>query len=237
MTINDVMYSGWNGSGVFSAMILPPWGDTFTASDLDILYMSHSGEKNIAPLVEYYIDDKGAVSEGLTDLARLCLLKFGEQWRKRFILLNAEYNPLENINVTETATTTGEETNTASNEGTTTGALENTETYAPTLTDTRTVSKSTYGFNSSAETPTDKETATSETGGNSSTTTNASNTGTTSETATGVRNTSTTENNQIRGLKGILAQDAAQKELSFLKWNFIDDVFKDVDSILTLKVY
>ena len=237
MTINDVMPGGWNGVGVFSAMVAPPWGNTFSASDLDILYMSHSGEKNIAPLVEYYINDNGKVAEGLSDLARLCLLRFGEQWRKRFTLLNTEYNPMENVNITETATTTGEETNTNSEENTATHSTENTETYTPQLTDTQTVNKSTYGFNSTADTPTDKTTTAAETAGGASTTNSVSGTTTNNATMNGARNKSETANNQIKGLKGVLGQEAALKELSFLKWNFIEDVFKDVDSVLTLKVY
>ncbi len=64
------------------------------ASNLDLLYLTHSGDKYISKLCYYsYDEDVMTPADRSKNIADLILLKFGSNWNKMYKSLLEEYNP------------------------------------------------------------------------------------------------------------------------------------------------
>lgn len=102
----DIFPTWATGGGIFAAMTNAPW--EFSGVDLDTMFFCEYGEKPAAPLITKLVADT-ATQEQTETIARLLLLRFRTNWERKFALLSAEYNPLENYSMTEHETVGREE--------------------------------------------------------------------------------------------------------------------------------
>lgn len=72
------------------------WLDNYSTIDLDY-YLGHSGEKYLSPLYMSLLFNNKTES----DLARILLNRFGENWKRKFEALNVKYAPLDNYSMEE----------------------------------------------------------------------------------------------------------------------------------------
>lgn len=72
------------------------WLDNYASIDLDY-YLGHSGEKYLSPLYMSLLFNNKTES----DLARILLNRFGENWKRKFEALNVKYAPLDNYSMEE----------------------------------------------------------------------------------------------------------------------------------------
>lgn len=204
--------------GIFSKIenlpnVSLPWTENNTLLDIDYIYR-WSGYKSISPLVKHLLGTEGTMpAAGYTTLAGIIWAYYGEAWTRKYDALTAEYNPLNNYDMTETENshivddaTTGV-TGSAANNSTTVNSAHNV-----------------YGYNSSTATPSESDSAT--TYQNTDMTTDYDNDRTIS-----------------RGLKrsgniGVTtSQQMLQSELELRAYRFFEEVYKDVDRIVALPIY
>ena len=110
--LNDVFENWATGDGIFTDLdsLSPPWKNTEDTSantqlvkNLNMAYHgSHSGDKNISPIVHKFLTSEDANTRG--KLANIIFTMFADKWSKLWDALEIEYNPLENYNMTETET-------------------------------------------------------------------------------------------------------------------------------------
>lgn len=111
-TLNMAFPLAYDGEGLFSEMISPPWGTTITGTELDIMFFSEYGTKPVSPLVHHYLppyDEALETQTGLTDvnrakIASLLLKRFSVNWEKKFAITTLEYVVNDNTRLTESET-------------------------------------------------------------------------------------------------------------------------------------
>ena len=107
--LNDV-FSDWIlGGGVFSLMqdYDPPWKTDWAGKEEFLDYLYHgdrSGGKTISPFCCRMIAGDTATTEEQYLIVRSALLLFGESWTREYAILSAEYNPIQNYDMTEEET-------------------------------------------------------------------------------------------------------------------------------------
>ena len=212
-------------------------------------------------------DYSGIYSELFGYLAPIIVKRFGVKWKKLFDALNTTYNPLENYSMEEIRTpditkqdtfdTTDERTPNITREDTfdttdeRTADLVNTENG--TIGKTAESTSGVYGFNSTGSNPSNdtdgNETTTitdhtnAETGTDTTTKSGTiTNTETGSDTSTKsgtITNTETgTETLTRSGNIGVTtSQQMLESEFEVRKHDFFALVYKDIDSLLCLKIY
>ena len=161
----------------------PTWiPDATSATRLDMLYFSRSGEKYVSPLVSHYLSD-GTLSEASKDsIIDSIYDMYSQNWDALWQAVTSEYSPLENYDrtttITETNTRDDSKTVDYEHTDTDTGTLkrDSTSTDTGTLkrdstsTDTGTlktdntaasdVASNIYAFDSTSATPTNSATNT-----------------------------------------------------------------------------
>lgn len=168
---------------------------------------------------EYYYNHSGdkiasnlvvAFGNDFSKITSIIENRFGKQWDRLHATLTMEYNPIENYNMSESTTIE------SSKEGTI-NDTSNTNT-------TTTGNLKTYGYNSDIATPTDSNDGTSV--GQAS----ATNISTGTETTTNTINRS--------GNIGVTtSQQLIQSERDLYLWDFYEQIYIDVDKVLTLPIY
>lgn len=96
--------------------------DNFTFTELDLLFLSKYGEREISPVVENLLDVNGELSNtNLELLGKLINNMYSYSWNDQKNILNTEYEPLENyretletVRVSENNNTTNVDNNTYS---------------------------------------------------------------------------------------------------------------------------
>ena len=101
--------SDWiNGKGIMSVLtdnFDVPWADSIDGQTLDDdYYGNRSGNKIIAPLVQKFVNEDGITDDKMLRLARVIYAKYGNNWQKSYDALIEEYNPIWNVDGTETIT-------------------------------------------------------------------------------------------------------------------------------------
>ena len=252
--LRDVFEDWAEGSGIFDKMATlatMPWSsDTNVTTDvLDFEYFGNrSGAKFCSPLVKYFIDDDGVITEaGRTKLAKIIVAKYLKPWNRLWLTNIVDYSPVNNYDATETRTlmafedesviTDRDETHTGTD--TLTHGLVNETEHGKTMDeiDFR------YGMNNTTlrEKPSDEYTSAE--GG----TTTVSQTGDdvqTKDLANTEDTTVTTDNDRSEtevthkiGNIGVTTnQKLVQEERNLWLWNFFDQVFEDIDKELTLAI-
>lgn len=225
----DVYSNYTTDGGVFSPMVSAPWVDTMSGTNLDIAYLDgHSGERYCSNFINHRLNDSGVLSsDNRTLIANILWAMFGIQWARLWSTMKpVDYDPLTNYNMTEdetgnntytrTPNLTRKHTGTDNGEGSTTMNAQN----------------NLWGFNSESPIPSDMRDGTY--------TANNTNTRDLTDTETG---TDTTAGNNTRKLTrtGNIGtntfQNLLQQERNLWMYNFFEQVFKDVDSVLTIPIY
>lgn len=243
--LNDII-PNWLTAGSFltkiTALYDTPWEDEtdISVASLDIEYHgNHSGQKIISPLVRAIL----GTSETLNDtmIASLCSVvwsRFGSNWGKLWDSLMADYNPIENYDMTETGSTSMHHSGTQN--------VDTTVTHGEQIDTASSVGATTetgiYGFNAvpaalpdeAVPAPADKETS--------------SNNGQGQERHSGTTETDVDRTDNLtdagqhlltrHGNIGVTtSQQMIQSEIELRKADFFNIVFADLDKILTINIY
>ena len=143
--LNSIMPEG-SYTGFLAAMSDAPWAEETNLADLDDMYvLQHSGEKYVVPMMNALLTDGKLTQAAINKAAAYAFAIYGINWARLWEVLQAEYNPIENYNMTEekTETPSGKETETTSHTG-----FDTTETTG--IAADNTTSNAVYGFNSSS---------------------------------------------------------------------------------------
>ena len=244
---------------------------TFTVSsdylDLEYFY-NHSGNKIISPLVESLLSSvsettstdvygrsihylTGTISSAnKAKLASVIDSMYNTKWTKLYATVTAQYDPIENYNMTESITETGTNTGTVTNESQAIGNNTSTETLTHGKVET-THSESeaeqhnkVFGFNSSTASDHDESNGSNEVdqtitnSGEDETVTVTDTDDSVESTRTDNLSHSVTTSHIRSGNIGVTtSQQMLNAERELQMWNFYEQVFSDLDSILCLKIY
>lgn len=197
------------------------WLNSNLALKLDeMLYLERSGDKIISPYMRRLIklQEDGKILDYLSSVAKYLIVKFNDKWNKVYnAFIESDYNPIENYSMVQEETPNiTKETNSKTNTDLKTKTTEGSEI-------------DTYGFNSSNSVPT----------GESETNTDVEVTGSKDTNFTDVKETETGSRKLTRsGNIGVTtSQQMLQSEIELRKFNFIDMILKDVDSVMCLHIY
>ena len=239
-----------------------PWKNDVSTLSLDVAYiMAHSGNKQLAPIWYKVVGNTlPEINEyDLTVICGMLVTLYGDNWRKMWSALTAEYKPLNDYDIEENSTSTT--TNTGTTSDSTTNTVQSTDTYnthnstqyGGTTTDTAEYNNLTdthevAGYNTTDYTPAEHNIKTggqtnshttggtdvlSKTGDITTDTTASINTTHTNDLTEGATHT-TTKAGALYHTK----QNLLTAEWEFRKKNFFNEiVFKNIDDVLTLKVY
>lgn len=227
----------------------------------------HSGERFCSNIINRRLDDSSVLSsDNRTLISNILWAMFGIQWTRLWATMNPTFDPLTNYKMEETVEGTESSTRTPDLTKGDTGTVQTTgqDKRTPDLSrkGTGTVNDNgsatnnnqngIWGFNSSTSVPSDMSdgTATNE---NTTTrdltetetgtdTTDRTNTDTynRSYTETGTDTTAGTSSRKLTRTGNIgtnTFQNLLQQERNIWMYDFFEQVFKDVDSVLTIPIY
>lgn len=247
MTVNDAFPRWKQDEGFFNFLwywanenhsppIEIPWIHTEQiAHNLDLEYHgNHSGDKPISRLLEKFAVDLAEIGDAYRiRFAEIFYNFFSETINKEYAVLSAEYNPIQNYDMTESGTDTHTGDDTLTKSGNQTRAMTGGRKTTTTITD------SVQGFDSNTYTPSTKTETTDET---------IYSVGASPETETTTYNNvrDKTEYNTETGhaltrsgnIGVTTSQQMLQSEIDLWKWNFYNDIlFPAVDKVLTSPLY
>lgn len=228
ITLNEAFADYETKGGIFANIDNLPWSSVMAGSQTDTLYFdTHSGERFSARIITRRIGDAGYLtSDDRRTISALVYAMFKTQWTKLWETMNPDYEPLTNYQMTENETgnntytrtpnITRNHTGTDANEGT--SHVNNQSNL--------------WGFNSDTSVPSDMS--------DGDTTVNTTNTRNLTDTETGT-DTTAGENTRRLTRTGNIGtntfQNLIQQERNLWMYNFFEQVFKDVDSVLTIPIY
>ena len=191
-----------------------PWSVSNTLLDIDYVYR-WSGNKSISPLLSHLQNgtDVELDESGYNNLAGIIWAYYGNAWTRKWEVLTADYDPIENYNMVESET--GRHTDDSTNHVTGSAANNDSLTHN---------SHGVYGYNSSNPAPADYDETTTET--NTDISTDYDNTHNYNRTLTRHGNIGVTTSQQM-----------AKSTLDLYAYRFFDEVYKDVDRITSLPIY
>jgi hypothetical protein len=207
----------FSGEGIFSEFGTVPWGLSPSFQELDTMFFSDFGTKQISPLIGTFLISTN--TDILSDSQRLALAtmvkaKFLENWTKRFSAISASYDAYKNINLSETESEDEDST------------IARTGTVSDSGSQSSTVSNKIYGFDSVDGVP-------SSSGVGSGTDSNIQTNNLTDTTGKNVARSKT----KI-GVDGATSsQELIEKEIELRKWNYFDSIFSDISSVLCIPLY
>ena len=224
-------FADWKiGYGIFDALESIeadlPWEDVAESTILDIEYFGNrSGGKFVAPVVMNLLGDSTELIESdRLLLARIIWTKFGEPWKRLWETNVVAYNPIHNYNMTDQRELARGESETKVDQGSSVDTTEHgkgteSKEYVAGINNTDNVGKLS-NRNTSQESG---ETSVSRIDNRKDDSVRASNE---VETTTRSGNIGVTTTQQML---------SAERELWM--WNFFDQVYKDIDSVLSLPIY
>lgn len=262
ITLNEV-YDEWaTGDGVFTDLdeFDVPWksDDTTLTPALNMAYHgSHSGDKNISPIIYKFL--KSEDENTRSKLAKIIYTMYGDKWSHLWDLMQLEYNPIENYNMTENETP-AETTHTITPAETTETVTpaETTETITPAETTTETKpprvinEEKISAFNSSDYVDRTLNTSEGDESAKGTESIDVDTAGTNKfevdvagtnkvevdEAGTDVFTVQNARELTRSGNIGVTtSQQMAQSEIELRKWLYYESVFNDIDNILTLSIY
>lgn len=201
--------------GIFEYFPDPPWKDVISSVELNLEYFGNiSGSKGISPLVSKMLTDGILEDSSRQALALLISSKFKVNWTRLWNAEIAVYDPVHNYDMREDGTRSGNNRNESHSTDETQHGRSNTSRYSH------------YGFNSQSSNPSDEDVTTE--GG----TTNLNRNGSVDYTI----NESTTLHRY--GNIGVTTnQQMIEAERSIRMWNYFNSVYKDIDSVLAIRIY
>lgn len=201
--------------GIFEYFPDPPWKDAISSVELNLEYFGNiSGSKGISPLVSKMLTDGILEDSSRQALALLISSKFKVNWMRLWNAEIAVYDPVHNYDMHEEGTRTGNNRNESQSTDETHHGRSNTSRYSH------------YGFNSQSSNPSDEDVTTE--GGTTGLNRNGSVDYTINEGTTLHRygNIGVTTNQQM-----------VEAERSLRMWNYFNSVYKDIDSVLAIRIY
>ena len=201
--------------GIFEYFPDPPWKDVISSVELNLEYFGNiSGSKGISPLVSKMLTDGILEDSSRQSLALLISSKFKVNWMRLWNAEVAVYDPVHNYDMHEEGTRTGNNRNESQSTDETHHGRSNTSRYSH------------YGFNSQSSNPSDEDVTTE--GGTTNLNRNGSVDYTINEGTTLHRygNIGVTTNQQM-----------IEAERSIRMWNYFNSVYKDIDSVLAIRIY
>ena len=201
--------------GIFEYFPDPPWKDVISSVELNLEYFGNiSGSKGISPLVSKMLTDGILEDSSRQALALLISSKFKVNWMRLWNAEIAVYDPVHNYDMHEEGTRTGNNRNESQSTDETQHGRSNTSRYSH------------YGFNSQSADPSDEDVTTE--GGTTNLNRNGSVDYTINEGTTLHRygNIGVTTNQQM-----------IEAERSIRMWNYFNSVYKDIDSVLAIRIY
>lgn len=227
--LRDVFADWQSNDGIFDAIAevagdLLPWADAADSEYLNFDYFgNHSGAKYPAPVVMLLLNDDKELSDAArAKLASIIWAKFREPWSHLWQTNEISYNPIHNydmndIRVLERGDSASSEASTVSDQSTEHGK-------------SNTTTNSIYGFNSDDGEPSESSVSTD------SGTTGVEYSDTRNNNAVSAREE--TETTQRSGNIGVTTtQKMIEADRSIWLWNFFDQVYKDIDTVLSLPIY
>ena len=201
--------------GIFEYFPDPPWKDAISSVELNLEYFGNiSGSKGISPLVSKMLTDGILEDSSRQALALLISSKFKVNWTRLWNAEIAVYDPVHNYDMREYGTRSGNNRNESHSTDETQHGRSNTSRYSH------------YGFNSQSSNPSDEDVTTE--GGTTNLNRNGSVDYTIDESTTLHRygNIGVTTNQQM-----------IEAERSIRMWNYFNSVYKDIDSVLAIRIY
>ena len=224
-------FADWKiGYGIFDALesleVDLPWEDSTESIILDIEYFGNrSGGKFVAPVVMNLLGSASKLIEGdRVLLARIIWSKFGEPWKHLWETNVIAYNPIHNYNMTDRRELARGESETKVGHGSSTDTTEHgkgieSKEYVAGINNTDDIGK----FSNRSTSQESGETSVNGTDDRKDDSVKASNE---VETTTRSGNIGVTTTQQML---------FAERDLWV--WNFFDQVYKDIDSVLSLPIY
>lgn len=218
------------GYGIFEALssidVELPWADSVESTVLDIEYFGNrSGGKFVAPVIMNLLGDEVELTESdRLLLARIIWTKFGEPWKHLWETNIVAYNPIHNYNMTdrrelargESETKVGHDSSVDTTEH---GKGTESKDYVAGINNTNELGKFSDRnvFQESGETSVE---------------------GTSDRKDDSVRASNEVETTTRSGNIGVTTtQHMILAEREVWMWNFFDQVYKDIDSVLSLPFY
>ena len=141
--------------------------DFDTGGDVNVFFfnmcmdiLTTFGNRTISALSEYYVDKYESPAVYQPYIATAICMKYLPKWRKTLSILEAEYNPLWNVDGTETVTNSGSDTKTNNLTDDLTHGLTQTRTHADTATTTHADTDTTTHADTDTTTHADTDTTT-----------------------------------------------------------------------------
>lgn len=228
MQLNEV-FTDYVNNGIFTFLnnLDVPWKSLNIFKQLNLIYHgNHSGKKEVSPMLDSLILEESLTENDKTLIAMSIFSIFSVKWQKLYATLSLEYKPLENYDMQETEKTTGNIENTDSVNGTINTSVNNEQNSSSNKT------SSLYGFNSVTDVNSDKDNVTYDS--------TIKETGETKEVREKTNMNNSTEDRTLtrHGNIGVTtSQQMLQSEIQLWQWTFFNDVFKDIDTILTIQTY
>lgn len=244
MRIKEAYPNAKSGDGIFTDMQAydVPWENDDINTYLDVLYESHSGDKECSKIITNQLINNSLTPVSRSVIALSVLTMYRAQWTRLYSVLSAEYDPIKNYDMVETEN--GSRENSAESELEGSRREQGQRTYS----DTGTIQNSgstdattaVYGFNSDNAVDSDEmgsSLANTETR-NLAHTETPNITESQTESATS-GNTENYERELTRsGNIGVTtSQQLLLSEIDLWKWSFFEQVFTDIDNVLCLKIY
>ena len=229
-------------NGIFAHMsyVFPD----ISADYLDILLYSKYGNKLTSQLVEVFaFDDLGVLSnDSLNSLSNIILQMYKSKWDRLKRIYSIDYDPIHNYLDEWNDSSTGTENNSSNISKNSNISNTRTDDLSETSSTSSNQSNnnSVFAFNSETAVPTDTSS------GSSGDNTTVANTGTV--TVSGSENHTDTiieENSNSKTRSGrhsgnignITTQQFIREEISTWKWNFVNEVIRDVINEIALPIY
>ena len=180
-------------------------------------YLSHSADKYISPFVEKLFNDGKSATEITSFVTPIIYNRFGEKWKKIYSALMTEYNPLENYSMVEEKTPdlTIEETQNEKSDVKTERETHATNSYK--------------GFNANDPVVVNKTDGTEDvetSGAKLDNEVSKTTTHTGTETLTRSGNIGVTTSQQM-----------LESEFKVRQYDFYNQIYNDIDSVLCLSIY
>lgn len=244
LRLNEVFPDWLTGDGIFHYLQTIndlPWASPDISGILDTAYHGDHGDRLISPLVHKLLDEDNELTlANKQKLANVIFNLFKIQWEHEYALLSAEYDPISNYDMEEHETP-AEVTHTIT-PAETTNTLTPAETTVETLPPKLTTESEVSAFNSSGYADSDKVTSSGDINNKGTESIDVDTAGSNKlEVDTAGSDVFTVQKERTLTRKGNIGvtttQQMMQSELELWKWNFYRSVFKDIDSVLTLKIY
>lgn len=228
ITLNEAFSDYETKGGLFGNIGNLPWSSIMVGTQMDTLYFdTHSGERFSSRIITKRVGADGSLATAdRKTIATLVYAMFRNQWGRLWSTMNPSYEPLTNYQMTEDET--GNHTDTRTPDLTRKHTGTDKDEGATTLN----TQNNLWGFNSDSSIPSDMQDGTN--------TANNTNTRDLTDTETGTDIT-TGENTRKLIRTGNIGtntfQNLLQQERNLWMYNFFEQIFKDVDSVLTIPIY